>query len=196
MQFTKISLTKPTESKLKWSVRLEWAVERVNDAGETVTDERTLRSTDAPRGSFWGALQDLVPAVLDACMLDEGLAAEEREDLGDAITVRGVTLKDLDEGEGVTITALRELDWAPSPLVLNTPFALASTVPTDELEAKLEALRMEAVAYARGKRNQPDLFEAGERFQEAMEGIEGIDRMTIIRGDGADESVVYERDEA
>ena len=166
MDFTKISYAPPKEGK-PGTVRLEWTVTRIAPGGELVTDERTLRSTDAPHPDFTDALQALAPAVCAACFVTE----EEREDAQDELApgrpnlvVRSVTLKAVEDAFGelsdaATITALRELDWADAPLVLNTPFAPVSLLPHPGLDRLLDALRRHAKGYAEGRRAQAGLFD-------------------------------------
>lgn len=161
MDLTKIAYTPPKDER-KGTVRLEWTVTRLSDDGEHVTDERTLRSTDAPHPDFLEALKALARPVAEACFV----SPEERESAldEDRITVRGVTLKstagaDGDTVDGVTITALRELDWSAAPLVLNTPFAPVGSVPYAPLERLLDELKRQARAYAGGRRAQGSLFD-------------------------------------
>jgi len=75
----------------------------------------TMRSCDAPEPEFVKALQALAPDVADLCELCPDCAT--------GIVVQGVSLSYTGEESimGATITALRNLDFANSPLVLNTP---------------------------------------------------------------------------
>lgn len=175
MNLSKVSITPPADKK-PWAVRIEWDEHRTTDADLVVNDERTLKSDEAPHPAFLAALQALRPAVADACLLtprDESgdVLPDELAELLSTITVRSVVWRDTDDGDGIVVTALRELDGIGTPLVLNTPFATPDLLPTDDLYLHLATLKEEARAYVRGKRLHADLF-AGATI-------------TVLGGDGA-----------
>lgn len=164
MQFTKISYTPPTPKKLP-KVLVRW----VDGLAEF-----EVSAAELPRQSFVDALAELAPDVLDLCMLDVEV---------ERLTVRSVSLRDDAEGEaGLTITALRELDWTETPLVLNTPFASMALIPTEGIQERLLDLFDEARAFVEGKRQQLGLFEgdglAGRVADLIPEGS-GISSVTI-----------------
>lgn len=80
-----------------------------------VWDTHTMRSNDVPETEFVDALRALAPDVADLCELCPECAT--------GIVVQGVSLSYAGEEDvmGATITALRKLGSANSPLVLNTP---------------------------------------------------------------------------
>ena len=199
MDFTKIAFTPPKDSRLG-TVRLEWTEQRVAESGELVTDERTLKSTDAPHPDFTEALQRLAPIVAEACFATQEEVDNATEagidDAVPALVVRSVTLKetagpDGEAAQGVTITALRELPWSNAPLVLNTPFAPVEMLPFGA-EGRVEALVFEATAYAKGKRAQGGLFDGMREMVNRPDS--GIDEVTMIH-EGR-ETVLAERAQA
>ena len=102
-------------------------------------DTVTIESTDEPSLELKDALQALAPYVCTLC--------EFPAEWADDITVRGVTVKPEDgKDSGLTITALRRLKHSDTPLVINTPFGMASGV----LSLALDQLCEKALAYAKG----------------------------------------------
>lgn len=203
MDFTKISFTpgkpatsdkgkdRPPKTRLEW---LQPVIRRLPDGGKKMhVDERSLVSSDAPHPDFLRALQGLRTAVMDACMIpDEGYLDGS---VYDAITVRSVTLKRIgsDAIPGVAITALRELDWSDSPLVLNTPFQPIALVPTDDLDELLEALAEEAREFIGGKRAQGSLFDPLRPMRDMVNREDsGVTKVSMIH-DGK-ETVLAERE--
>jgi len=151
---------------------LRW--EEPSETGNIDTHEYT--SKDEPHPDFIAALDALKGVVCKACGITptlKELACMEYDDLEldyenqlsafVEMTIRGVTLKDSSlDGEavaGVTITALRKLDWCSAPLVINTPFAPIETLPHPRTWDLIEHLKSEARAFVNGKRKQADLFE-------------------------------------
>jgi len=117
-------------------------------------DTHTMRSNDTPEPEFVEALQALAPDVADLCELCPGCAT--------GIVVQGVSLCYAGEDGvmGATITALRNLDSANSPLVLNTPHKpeCAEDGKTPTLSAQccqhIDALEVAAWGYVDGNRVQ------------------------------------------
>ncbi|MEO1076733.1 MAG: hypothetical protein AAFX41_12345 [Bacteroidota bacterium] len=168
MNITKISWTPAKTPDQKNKLILKWSKAIVNDEGILVEEKRQLESTDVPHPDFLAALRALRPVVNEACML--GI---EDEDLQDQLTIKGMTLSETaddqgDDAQGVTITALRELDWSGAPLVLNTPFSVVGYIPHSQAEARVEAVEAEAIRYIKGKRAQGGLFDA---LQDAVEDL-------------------------
>lgn len=136
-------------------VRVEYEIPR-----EDEPDEFVLVCNARPAREFLEALAALRDHVAEICELEvEYMATAE---------VRGVSYSYAgpDQAMGATITALKTLETARSPLVLNTPhLASAPMSETDEapllspgaIEA-LEDLATEALRYVDGHREQADLF--------------------------------------
>ena len=197
MDFSKIKY-KPGKDGRKGEVRLDWTTDRTADDGTFVTDERSLKSNDEPHPDFLEALQAMRQVVLDCCYVtpEERLSAVDE----DRLDVRGVTIKetadmDGDYVEGFTVTALRELDWISSPLVLHTPFAAATLIPSSGVENKLDTLKAEARLYVNGKRAQGDLFRSGDgaaqEFQDVADNIGG----SVAISAGGEEVVRWDAEE-
>ncbi|MEO1633212.1 MAG: hypothetical protein AAFU38_20795, partial [Bacteroidota bacterium] len=160
MNITKVSWTPAKTPDQKNKMLLKWSKSIVNDEGILVEEKRQIESTDVPHSDFLAALRALKPVVNEACML--GI---DRDDLDEQLTIKGLTLSETaddegDDAQGVTITALRELDWSGAPLVLNTPFSVVGYIPHDEAEIRVEAVEAEAIRYIKGKRAQGGLFDA------------------------------------
>lgn len=150
-----IAVTKVSYNGKDVRTRIEWTDESGQD--------RTLVSRKRPSDDLVEALAALKPVVVAACLL-----AGDDEDLGpilDDLTVRGVTLRSLEDAEGVTITALREVGWTGAPLVLNTPFAPVDAVPDRRTERLLQRVTDEAQLFVGGKRaaDEPTLFDGEYR---------------------------------
>lgn len=147
-----MDVTKLSHNPKDPRVRVEWT----DDAG----NERTLTSRKRPHPDFVDALAALRPVVAEACMIatTEDL---DTDPVLEQLSVRGLTLRALDDAEGVTITALREVDWTAAPLVLNTPFAPVEMLPHGRAERLVDRAVMEARLFVGGKRapGEPDLFE-------------------------------------
>ncbi len=124
-----------------------------------------LESPDAPAPSFIEALHGLRTHVATICELPEKYCAD--------LDVRGMTCSYGGDKDtlSVTITALKHVQTATAPLVLNTPNLPAEPYnDTDEsstpiLEEATEAavllLASEAFRYLDGHRAQTDLFQGG-----------------------------------
>lgn len=128
--------------------------------GKGVPDRHELESSDEPHPDFTDALRALAPVVAEACEV----IGDGGEFLPEELEIRGLTLKDTADASGemvpgVTITALRALDWSNGPLILNTPHAAIDALPSADAERLIEAAVSEASAYINGKRLQSDLFE-------------------------------------
>ncbi len=138
-------------------VLLEYEVTR---PGGGEPDEFLVHSSDPPLGSFVAALRALVE---DVCFICEFPVSEASR-----FTVRGVTLTH-DDGLGAVITALKALETADVPLVVNSPHLPAKARESDPggfcLPAwtvrRVLALVEEAERYLRGDRAQGSLFQGG-----------------------------------
>lgn len=137
-----MTITKLSHNPADPRTRVEWT----DDAG----NDRTLVSRQRPHPDLVEALANLRPVVAEACMLTDG--GEPIDPILEHLTVRGLTLRSLEDAEGVTITALREVDWTGSPLVLNTPFASIEMLPSARTERLVEAAVREAALFVEGKR--------------------------------------------
>ena len=149
MNVTKLS----HNSKDGFHTRVEWT--------DAAGNERTLSSRQRPHSDLTEALADLRFTVAEACLLfDVTEAVDDEPDVLAHLTVRGFTLKDLDDAVGVTITALRGVDWTEAPLVLNTPFAPVDLLPTPAADRLIKRAALEAQLFVTGKRapGSPDLF--------------------------------------
>lgn len=136
-------------------VRIEY--ERTREVGDP--DEFVVGCSDKPAPEFAPALQALALDVVTICELGE-------EDTR-RLTVRGVTFTWTNDIMGACISALKALQTASSPLVLNTPHLpsapygdgndLAPTLDPDTI-ARLEELGRQAERYIDGERAQGSLF--------------------------------------
>ncbi|MEM7048957.1 MAG: hypothetical protein AAF604_04820 [Acidobacteriota bacterium] len=118
-------------------------------------DEYAFTCWEKPLPELGDALHDLVVDVLAVCRLPDGYRS--------GLKVAGVSCSYAgDDGDlGATITALKTLGTANSPLVLNTPYLSVTGDPgmSDEMEARLATLELHAFAYVDGRRAQGNLFE-------------------------------------
>ena len=138
-------------------------------------DSHTMRSNDVPETEFLDALQALATDVADLCELCPECAT--------GIVVQGVSLSygGEDGVMGATITALRTLDSANSPLVLNTPHKPESADDKD----KTPVLSCECVDHI-------DLLEiATWRYVDGNRA-----QLTFAFGMGQDEEAVSDKDMA
>ena len=152
MKFSKIKFD-GVFTELTWTSKLD-------GAGEVV---HTLKSTDAPRPEFIGALKAMVGPVLEVLEL-------ENAGWEDSLSVSGLSINEEEDGRrGLVCTCRRPLDVANAPLIINTPHlrefrddeALKGFMP-DELYSAMEAVEKEAALYLKGKRAQGDFFADGE----------------------------------
>lgn len=101
------------------------------------------------RPSFYKAMDALLDDVINACLLDPNG--------WDGADITGVTLKHLDGGDmGCVITAQNKHEELAAPIIINTPYLIASK----SLKAKLELVQEEARDYLEGKRAQVSLFDS------------------------------------
>jgi len=155
-------------TKIKYDgkkVRLEYQRIRADDADP---DEFSLQASDRPARSFAEALEALAQDVVTIAEL----APTDRP----KITVRGVTITWTNDILGAVITALKALQTANAPLVLNTPHLPSEPYSEDGggpllAEATLERLQAmmhEAERYLDGERaDQGALFAAKTKKGEA-----------------------------
>ena len=116
-------------------------------------DERTLRSYDAPADRFLAALDKLCATALSVMECPKQWVEDSR--------LVSITIRRQDGSvKSVTLSALRRLQNANQPLVLNT-----HPVAWDELAAparnKIESVCTEADAYIDGERKTDSLFSDG-----------------------------------
>ncbi len=159
-------------TKIKYDgskMRIEYEVER----GDSDPDEFALLSTDKPEPEFDSTLQALTQDVLAICELPAGDA--------DKIKVRGVSLTYTNGIMGACITALKTLETANAPLVLNTPHLPSE--PYSEGDAltldpatvgRLSALVDRANRYVDGHRAQQSLFEDEEAKRRKLAIEDGV----------------------
>lgn len=116
-------------------------------------DEYSLKSADTPSVEFTMALQALKRDVVDIC---EFPSTDEKK-----FTVRGVSLSHTDGVLGVVITALKLVETANAPLVINTPhLAQTDTAPSLPIATadRIKTLCEQAQKYVDGERAQGELF--------------------------------------
>lgn len=132
----------PKDSK----VLVRWEQDTPDGRIETVT----IESAEEPAPALVRALGAMAPHVCALCEFPKEWAAD--------ITVRGVTINRSGDSEGLTITALRQLERLMTPLVLNTPY---TTEFGEDCAQDLEQLERLALAYGDGERAQMQLELAG-----------------------------------
>lgn len=160
MPYTKIKHSKGTTT-----------LTRVEDRSSTDSVEQTLTSHDPPRPEFVTALQALTAWVVRICELPINYA--------DGMTITGVSLT-LGEYGGCVVTALKKVDGANAPVVINTPHV--PETPTSENGPALvsstiqllSALEDEADKFWRGERAQLDAFEGEGAPESEGERLEGL----------------------
>lgn len=145
-------------TKIKYDgqkVRLEYQRLRA-DGGDP--DAFSLQASDKPTRAFVEALEALAQDVVTIAELAERDRAR--------ITVRGVTITWTNDILGAVITALKALQTADAPLILNTPHlpsqpyheAGGGLLLPESTVGRLQALMHEAERYLAGERAQGALF--------------------------------------
>lgn len=149
-----MNVTKVSHNPKEMHTRVEWT--------DAAGNERTLASRKRPHPDLPDALADLRMTVAEACLLfDVTEQADDEPNVLAHLVVRGFTLREVDDAQGVTITALRSVDWTESPLVLNTPFAPVEMLPTMGAERLIRRAALEGQLFVGGKRapGDPSLFD-------------------------------------
>ena len=127
-------------------------VEIVESSSDKLTITQIKTVGYDPLDSFGEALQNLAKYVAIICEFPEGYESD--------IEVIGVTLTaNTGNGPGAVITALKKLDHASAPLVVNTPHLTVDGepgLPFGCIEA-LEHLEGEAEKFIAGKRQTEQL---------------------------------------
>jgi len=130
-------------------------------------DEFSFTCHDRALPAFYEEFVRLAPQVCDICEFPDDYEAN--------LTVVGVSFSytETKDGEvmGAVITALKKLDGANSPLVINTPYLPSQSmsdsksasmsdgkVLPDDCIRVLEDLQVEAERYIQGKRAQTEMF--------------------------------------
>lgn len=173
-------------TKIKYDglkVRIEYEVEREGSE----PDEYSLFSADAPATSFQAALTALREDVIAICELP----AEQI----DKLHIRGVSLSHTNGILGACITALKSVETANAPLVLNTPHLPSAPysdnpepVLSPETRERLVLLMAEAQKYVDGERAQANLFSDVKSPEDAIAKarvLEAVARLGSV-GDGID----------
>jgi hypothetical protein len=177
-------------------VKVLYEIPRV---GSEDPDECALVCNDRPAPEFLVALEALRPHVAAICQLPPPYC--------EPMAIRGASYGygGKDAVMGATITSLKKLTTANSPLVLNTPYLASEPMSeTDEaptLSASavraLDELARQGLRYVNGEREQGDLFPktqempataAGRRVVQAIANLapkpgSGIDSVTLSSGD-------------
>ena len=135
-------------------------------------DKHTLVCKDPPREELKKRLQIMANHVTEICEFEEGATKK--------IAVSGITISYTDGNRYLVITALKDLTYSKSPLVINTP--ARPELPenecdeefcmSDELVQDLHYLEEEAWAYINGDRAQQTLDFGGQENQNAAGGSE------------------------
>ena len=134
-------------------VRIEY--EQAREVGDP--DEFSLNCADRPVPEFEAALAALIDDVLEICELPPEYAK--------GIKVRGVSISWTNDVMGACVTALRTLQTANSPLVINTPhlpsdqYSEGGEAPlmSEEFVDHVETLMDRATDYINGTRAQQSL---------------------------------------
>lgn len=133
-------------------VLVRWEAPRKGDV-----DEHELASGDKPLPALQEALHALREHVAEICDLPAAWCND--------LQIRGVSCSYAGDEEtlGVTITCLKALESASSPLVLNTPHIPVepfgdSPCLSEACEIAILTLEKEAFRYVDGHREQTDLF--------------------------------------
>lgn len=149
---------KAGKTEIHWTTTVE-------DTGDETKSE--LTSFDDPEPEFVTAMEALAADVLEICELPD--------DYTIGMDVTGLSLSYTDDDRmGATITALKGLEEANSPLVINTPhlpeidFDDPNPQMTPGMERRVDDLIERAKRFIGGKRAQKDMFdpaneEAAER---------------------------------
>jgi len=145
--FTKIKANGKT-------VELAWSEKRIT--GDLV--EHRYTSAQGPRPEFVKALQAFIGFVIEVLELPESYEV--------GLKVISVSISEGENtGNGLVVTALKEVDAAQGPAVFNTPF-IPKVATSEEAPAfpgsvlrLLAELEREATLFLEGKRAQQDLFE-------------------------------------
>lgn len=164
MRFTKIKFDRS-------KVKLEWDEPNPN---KPEPDTFSLTSTDKPAPEFENALNDLRKHVEEICELPDGYCKDSE--------IRGVSFSYGGDQQimGATISCMKTLKTANSPLTINTPY-----LPSDDYSgnnpntlllsveciADLEKLINCAENYINGIRKQESLFKPIKKFQKEMQKI-------------------------
>jgi len=149
-------------TKLGWTPKtgrlaLAW---EFPSATEGEWDEFSFSRKVKPHPDLLGALQALAPHVVEIC---------ELEDLQEpAIEVRSVTYTWAHDVMGAVITALRQLQNSPAPLVLNTPHK-PSAPYGDEEGDPAQLLSEPTVLALRRLANEAREFLGGKRAPEPQD---------------------------
>lgn len=173
-------------TKIKYDgakVRIEYEVEREGKE----PDEYSLFSGDAPTTAFQAALGELRQDVIAICELP-------LEQI-DKLHIRCVSVSHTNGIMGACITALKSVQTANAPLVLNTPHLPSAPysdnpeplLPAETCE-RIRALMAEAQKYIDGERAQGDLFADVATPEQAIAKArvhEAVARLGSI-GDGID----------
>jgi hypothetical protein len=147
--------------------------DEVTGAGDSI--EHRLVSADPPRPELRTGLQKLAAYVLETCELPRGY--------GERLTVISVSLNYNDKlGRGLTVTSLRDVDTADSPVVINTPHLTEMRWPM-YLAPLVENLVKEAESFRLGRRAQTELplrAEADQITDDPTVSIEAPDGKVLL----------------
>jgi hypothetical protein len=169
-------------TKIKYDgakVRIEYEVEREGKE----PDEYSLFSADAPSTSFQAALGALREDVIAICELPA--------DQMDKLHIRGVSISHTNGIMGACITALKTVQTANAPLVLNSPHLPSApysdnpepVLPPETCE-RLRALMAEAQKYIDGERAQGNLFADVASSEDAVAKSRVLDAASRLVPDG------------
>ena len=120
-------------------------------------DNHTLMCADPPRPELYTCMQKMAPHIVQICELPE--------DDANKIEARSVSLSYGEDGSGVVISGIKELESNVSPMCLNTPYkpenapeGMEECAMSCALQDDIEKLCEEAFRYINGDRAQQNLF--------------------------------------
>lgn len=124
-------------------------------SAEGSTDIETRVKCAKPRDpQFTKKMFELVPGVVRILELPEAWIHDDLE-------IIGLALKNADDGVGVVVTLTKKFERFNSPLVINSPYFIAD-FQQGGLDQIVYRIKEHAIAFAKGKREQKDMFDQND----------------------------------
>ena len=124
-------------------------------------DEHALTSADPPRPELLDCMKKMNQHIVDICEM-------QKSDIN-KVEARSISLSYGEDGSGVVISGIKELEHNTSPLCINTPYkpefgpeGMEECGMSAELQEDIGNLCDEAFKYINGDRAQQNLFTDGQ----------------------------------
>ncbi len=148
-----IYITKVKWDQKKKKIQIDYEKELESSEDSSERDFYSLKVSDEPLDSFFNALNDLGS---DVCLICEFPLQDE-----DKLEIKGVSFSWANGIMGAVITALKTVNTARSPLVVNTPHL--ATAPQSDQDDNCPILDPDTVFSLRRVIDEAKLFIAGAR---------------------------------